>query len=81
MTRAFRGLMGSFFGIMSVVAILYIYLMPMPWGGEGFIDAGRCGPGAGVCPDALRCINGYCKSDNPPTLPPLSDLPVHPDRY
>lgn len=49
---------------------------------EGFMDPnGRCGPNLGTCPDGLRCLNGYCKSDIPSTLPPLSDLPVRPERY
>ena len=52
---------------------------------EAFVDVGRCGPNLGVCPGwpgtDLRCINGYCKSDVPPKLPAVSDLPIHPDRY
>lgn len=44
---------------------------------EGFVDSGRCGVGMPACMEG-RCINGYCKSDNPPTLPLLSDLPIRP---
>ena len=76
-----RFLFGSFVAIISVIMILYIYNMPQPYD-EGFVDTGRCGPEVGkVCPDGLRCMNGYCKSDIPPTLPPVSDLPVRPARY
>ena len=52
---------------------------------DGFIDAGRCGVDLPSCSSTsrsnLRCMNGYCKSDNPPVLPYLSDLPIIPDRY
>ena len=43
---------------------------------DGFVDAGRCGVGLPSCPETLRCINGYCKSDHPPAFPGLSDLPM-----
>jgi hypothetical protein len=43
---------------------------------DGFVDAGRCGVGLPSCPETLRCINGYCKSDHPPAFPGLSDLPL-----
>lgn len=45
---------------------------------EGFVDQGRCGVDLPSCNDGLRCINGYCKSDNPPQLPEMSDLPMVP---
>ena len=80
MTPQFRLLMGSFCAILAVMMLMYVYSMPTPW--EGFVDArGRCGPNLGVCPEELRCLNGYCKSDIAPKLPPLSDLPIRPDRY
>lgn len=81
MTTQFRLLMGSFFAILAVLMLMYIYNMPTPWL-DGFMDMrGRCGPNLGVCPEGLRCLNGYCKSDIAPKLPVLSDLPVRPDRY
>ena len=80
MTSQLRGLMGMFCAILAIMMLMYIYSTPSPW--EGFVDSrGRCGPNIGVCPDGLRCMNGYCKTDIAPTLPILSDLPVHPDRY
>jgi hypothetical protein len=45
---------------------------------EGFVDQGRCGVDLPSCNDGLRCINGYCKSDVPPELPVMSDLPIMP---
>lgn len=79
MSDQLRTAMGLLFGIVAIVALIYVYRSPIPW--EGFVDSGRCGWGLGVCPDRLRCINGYCKSDIAPQLPELSDLPVRPDRY
>lgn len=81
MTSQFRTLMAFAFGIVAGIMLLYIYSMPMPWQTDGFVDTVRCGPNLGTCPDDLRCINGYCKTDVAKTLPPLSDLPIHPDRY
>ena len=66
--------------ILILVVILYfLYYNKKSW--ESFVDAGRCGPNLGVCPDGLRCMNGYCKSDVPPKLPKFSDLPIYPVRY
>ena len=45
---------------------------------EGFVDQGRCGVDLPSCNDGLRCINGYCKSDVPPELPAMSDIPMMP---
>jgi hypothetical protein len=75
-----RTTMGIVFGAIVIIMILYVYILPQPWS-ETFIDLGGCGPGRGVCPEGLRCINGYCKTDVAPVLPALSDLPVRPDRY
>jgi hypothetical protein len=70
---------GLLFSVAVLIIGMYIYKLQNPW--ENFVDVGRCGPGLGVCPDGLRCINGYCKTDIAPKLSPLSDLPVRPDRY
>lgn len=81
----FRLQMGFIFAILASMMMWYIYMMPSPFHeneSEGFMNQrGQCGPNLGVCPDGLRCLNGYCKSDVPPSLPPLSDLPIRPDRY
>jgi hypothetical protein len=46
---------------------------------EGFVDAGHCGVDLPSCQgERVRCMNGYCKSDIPPTLPALSPLPMTP---
>lgn len=46
---------------------------------ESFVDAGRCGVDLPSCQgERVRCMNGYCKSDNPPMLPHLSPLPMTP---
>lgn len=48
---------------------------------EGFVDANRCGVDLPPClGKGVRCINGYCKSDNHPTIS-LSDLQLTPSRY
>ena len=46
---------------------------------DGFMDAGRCGVGLPSCDERVRCMNGYCKSDIPFALPPLSDLRMTPE--
>lgn len=48
-------------------------------GTEGFVDAGCCGVDLPSCQgERVRCMNGYCKSDIPQTLPALSPLPMTP---
>ncbi len=74
-----RQTMGALFVIISILMALYLYIIP--GSREGFVDKIRCGVDLPSCPEGLRCMNGYCKSDIPPTLPPLSDLPIRPDRY
>ena len=77
--------MGTLFVVLIGVMLVAFILQSRVRSSEGFVDAGRCGPNLGVCPgwpgNELRCINGYCKSDVPPKLPALSDLPVRPPRY
>lgn len=71
-------------GTIFIVLIvgMMIYLVIMPKASEGFVDANRCGVDLPSCSgERVRCMNGYCKSDIPPTLPPLSDLPIIPSRY
>ena len=57
----------------AALAVVYLYMIPSA---EGFVDKIRCGVDQPACPVGLRCINGYCKSDVPTELPPISDLPV-----
>lgn len=49
---------------------------------ESFPKVQRCGVGLPSCSGkAVRCINGYCRSDAPSSYP-LSDLPLTPStRY
>jgi hypothetical protein len=73
-----------FLGVLAVMLVLFFSQRAAL--NEGFMDAaGRCGSNLGVCPGwpgtDSRCINGYCKSDVPPKLPAVSDLPIRPDRY
>lgn len=54
---------------------------------EGFtnwetgVPEGRCGVDLPPCPFGTACINGYCKTTQPPTMPAISDLPVKPSGY
>lgn len=66
---------GLIFVLIALFAVIYLYMMPMP---EYFVDVGRCGVDIPSCQKPLRCMNGYCKSDSPPTMPPISDLPIRP---
>ncbi len=77
MDMKLRHLAGCIFII--AVVLMMIYLVMMPVASEGFVDAGRCGVDLPSCEgERVRCMNGYCKSDIPPKLPPLSDLPMTP---
>ena len=70
--------------IFLVIAVTYNPVV------DSFVDIGGCGPaqrnlndnGAyAVCSNGTRCINGYCKSDDPPVLPEITPLPIRPKRY
>jgi hypothetical protein len=78
--------MGMVFAVFALIAVLVLYMMPPSMvavnaSDEGFVDTVRCGVSMPSCDAPLRCVNGYCKSDNPPTMPAVSDLPIRPDRY
>ena len=74
-----RHLAGTIFIVVVIMMMIYLIMMPNP--SEGFVDVGRCGVDLPSCSgEHIRCINGYCKSDIPPKLPPLSDLPMTPMR-
>ena len=71
-----RHLSGTLFIVLVVIMTLYLLTSRAS---EGFVDAGRCGVDLPSCSgERIRCMNGYCKSDIPPKLPPLSDLPMTP---
>lgn len=77
MNMKLRHLSGTIF-IIAVVGMM-IYLVIMPSSSEGFVNIGRCGVDLPSCSgERVRCMNGYCKSDIPPKLPPISDLPMTP---
>jgi hypothetical protein len=72
-----RQIAGTVFII--VLSGMLLYLMIGVRSYESFVDAGRCGVDLPSCVGKdIRCMNGYCKSDIPPRLPPLSDLPMTP---
>ena len=66
------------FIILFIVMILYEALNPFPCI-DTFVDAKRCGVDLPPCVgEHVRCINGYCRSDLPATLPAFSPLPMAP---
>ena len=81
MDMKLRHLAGTVF-VVLVIGMM-IYLVSTPGVSEGFVDPGRCGVDLPSCSgERVRCMNGYCKSDIAPKLPPLSDLPMlPPTRY
>ena len=63
---------GVFFVVTLLVIVLYLATSSV----EGFTGR-RCGVDLPSCQgDRIRCMNGYCRSDVPPRLPILSDLPL-----
>ena len=77
MDMKLRHLAGTIF-IIAVMGMM-IYLVIMPKASEGFVDPGRCGVDLPSCSgERVRCMNGYCKSDIPPKMPSISDLPMIP---
>ena len=77
MDMRLRHLAGTVFIVLVIVMMIYLVISPKSF--EGFVDPGRCGVDLPSCTgERVRCMNGYCKSDIPPTLPPLSDLPMTP---
>ena len=73
--------------ILLVVAFLLVLCDRALRVTEGFtnwqtgVPEGRCGVDLSPCPFGTACINGYCKTTEPPTLPFFSDLPVKPKGY
>jgi hypothetical protein len=86
MDMQLRQIFGFLFVLISIGMIWFLYTSPKASDMDGFVDAGRCGVDLPSCSPRndnprVRCMNGYCKSDIPPQLPILSDLPVIPPRY
>jgi hypothetical protein len=72
-----RHLAGTIFIVLVLAMVIHLVIMPKA--SETFVDAGRCGVDLPSCSgERIRCMNGYCKSDIPPKLPPISDLPMTP---
>ena len=73
--------------ILVVVAFLLVLCDGVLKRKEGFINwdssvpQGMCGVDLPPCPFGTACMNGYCKTTQPPTLPYFSDLPVKPMGY
>jgi hypothetical protein len=66
-------------GILFIIIVVGMMIHLMSSSSEGFVDAGRCGVDLPSCSgEHIRCMNGYCKSDIPPKMPLLSDLPLLP---
>ncbi len=77
MDMKLRHLAGTIFIILVIGMMIHLIRTPRP--SETFVDVGRCGVDLPSCSgERVRCINGYCKSDIPPVLPPISDLPMTP---
>ena len=86
--KEIRTTMGVIFIALSAIAI-FVYLL-QPDVIDGFVGCnGQCGPDGrrpfsgltyATCDDPYRCINGYCRDDNPPVLGVDTGLPVRPNR-
>lgn len=73
MDMRLRHLSGMLFIILIVGMTIYLSKRAS----EGF--ANRCGVDLPSCSgERIRCMNGYCKSDIPSSLPPMSDLKMTP---
>jgi hypothetical protein len=70
---------GMIFGVIAIIMIFYLYFYTDM--SEGFELQRRCGIDMPLCPESLRCINGYCRSDSTPRMPKCSDLPVRPESH
>ena len=72
-----RHVFGNAFIIM--VVLMTVYVVSQVNSADSFVDVGRCGVGLPSCSgEHVRCINGYCKSDQPPRFPTISDLQMVP---
>jgi hypothetical protein len=77
MDMKLRHAAGTVFVILVIGMMIYLVTSEKP--SEGFVDPGRCGVDLPSCSgERVRCMNGYCKSDIPPKMPAISDLPMTP---
>ena len=77
MDKKLRLISGTVFIVLVIAMILYLVLHPTI--SESFVDPGHCGVDLPSCSGKnIRCINGYCASDDPPVLPAISPLPMTP---
>jgi hypothetical protein len=85
-----RPAMGTVFIVLALIAITAFLLQPTVI--DGFIGTCAimgCGPDQrtregktyATCADPYRCINGFCKGQDPPILGTDTGLPVRPARY
>jgi len=69
---------GTIIIIIVIVMLLYVVYDALQTR-DSFVDIGHCGVDLPSCSgERVRCMNGYCKSDIPFALPPLSDLRMTP---
>lgn len=62
-----------------IVVGMFIHVYTLTSNSESFVDSGRCGVNLQRCSgERIRCMNGYCKSDIPYKMSPISDLPIIP---
>lgn len=72
--------------LIAALCILFMACVLTVWYGmtkttegfEGGLEGSMCGVGMASCAHPLRCMNGYCKSQNAPSLPPISEFNVEP---
>jgi hypothetical protein len=70
-----QGILLSFSILFVVIIISFFVIYKEPFTNS---DVQMCGVNHGPCPAGLTCINGYCNSGAPPTLPTYTGLPVIP---
>ena len=74
------GIMHSFTTVFLILLLVGLYLSTSIFV-EGFIgspDAKRCGVDQPPCKFGEACLNGWCNSATPPSLPTSTGLPVLP---
>lgn len=73
--------------VLLIACVLFGCSAFMRFRTEGFVNymtdvpEGMCGVDLPPCPFGTRCINGYCKTESQPFMPPSSGLPVKPEGY
>jgi len=80
MHRTHQLSISAIFILLFIAMILYESLYPFA-AIDAFADMSstRCGVDMPSCVgEHVRCINGYCRSDLPATLPAFSPLPMTP---